>query len=205
MNRKSLAAGLLIGLGCIVYLSTDNRYVGALLFSLGLYFICQYDLRLYTGRCGYPANWGWGLVRTLALNLAAIFIACVIVGCTHPDLSSRAQACVIAKIGKPWLSYGLDSVFCGMLMFLAVDCFNHRPKGTISVLSIPLAVPGFILSGFEHSVANMGYLALALPALSVQQIGTAHGYVFISAVGNLIGSVIMMLLLEGTQQWKKSC
>lgn len=201
--RKSLAAGLLIGLGCIVNLSVDNRYIGALLFSLGLYFICKYGLNLYTGKCGYPANWNAKLLSILLFNFVGIGVACFAVGAAHPALSSTAMGSIVAKLGKPWYTYLLDSVFCGVLMYLAVDCFNNRCEGAArNALSILFAVPCFILSGFEHSVANMGYLALALPQLAAQQGLAAFGYVMISVVGNLLGSAMIMLLLTETKMKK---
>ncbi|MDD3410073.1 MAG: formate/nitrite transporter family protein [Eubacteriales bacterium] len=197
MNRKALAAGLLIGLGCIVNLSVDNRYIGALLFSLGLYFICKYGLDLYTGKCGYAANWNLGLARILLLNLVGISAACLLAGAAHPALASAASGSIAAKLAKPWLAYAVDSVFCGVLMFLAVDCFSNRREGPArNALSILFAVPCFILSGFEHSVANMGYLALAIPALTLSQILSAALYVLLSVIGNLLGSAAVMLLLK---------
>ena len=45
-------SGLMIGTGGIVSLSCDNRYLGAFLFSLGLFCIVQFRYGLYTGKAG---------------------------------------------------------------------------------------------------------------------------------------------------------
>ena len=46
-------AGMMIGIGGCVSLSCDNRYIGALLFSLGLFGIIQFGFGLFTGKVGY--------------------------------------------------------------------------------------------------------------------------------------------------------
>lgn len=46
-------SGLMIGTGGTVSLSCDNRYLGAFLFSLGLFCIVQFRYGLYTGKVGY--------------------------------------------------------------------------------------------------------------------------------------------------------
>lgn len=40
----AVLAGIAIGIGGIVYLSVDNKVVGALLFTVGLYTICIHGL-----------------------------------------------------------------------------------------------------------------------------------------------------------------
>ena len=50
---KGIFAGIMIGIGGIVFLSLENKIVGALLFSIGLLTICMYGMNLYTGKIGY--------------------------------------------------------------------------------------------------------------------------------------------------------
>ena len=51
-----MLSGIMIGIGGVVSLSSDNRYIGALLFSLGLFCIVQFQYGLYTGKVGYIVN-----------------------------------------------------------------------------------------------------------------------------------------------------
>ena len=51
--KKSILAGILIGLGVIINLQSENHALGALLFSFGLLTIIQMQLYLYTGKIGY--------------------------------------------------------------------------------------------------------------------------------------------------------
>lgn len=49
---SSLFSGIMIGIGCTVYLSCVNKLVGALLFCAGLFFILTNGGTLFTGICG---------------------------------------------------------------------------------------------------------------------------------------------------------
>lgn len=50
--RLSVCAGLLIAIGGSVFLSCENRYIGAMLFSVALLCICYRGYYLYTGKIG---------------------------------------------------------------------------------------------------------------------------------------------------------
>ena len=51
--KKSFSAGLLISLGGTVYLTIENKIVGAFLFSIALFSICYFKCYLFTGKVGY--------------------------------------------------------------------------------------------------------------------------------------------------------
>lgn len=50
---KAAAAGIMIGIGGAVYLTLENKVIGAVLFGVGLYTIVLNGLFLYTGKVGY--------------------------------------------------------------------------------------------------------------------------------------------------------
>ena len=47
---KSIFAGIMIGIGGVVFLSLNNKILGAIFFSIGLLVICMFDMYLYTKR-----------------------------------------------------------------------------------------------------------------------------------------------------------
>ena len=51
--KKSVVAGLMIGIGCTVFLNMDNSIVASFLFGLGLFTIINLELNLFTGKIGY--------------------------------------------------------------------------------------------------------------------------------------------------------
>lgn len=65
--KKSLLAGVLIGLGVIINLQMEQKIIGALLFSFGLITIINMQLPLYTGKVGF-------LVKNLPMILCGNLI-----------------------------------------------------------------------------------------------------------------------------------
>ena len=158
----SLPAGVFIGIGGTVFLSCENRYVGAVLFSVGLLAICCMGLFLFTGRVGYLAEersgaYALSLLVTLAGNLAGTLLTGRLIACARPELAEKAAALWEKKLSMAPLPALIAAFFCGVLMYTAVAVYKE--KGTL--LGVILCVPVFILSGFEHSVADLFYWFLA--------------------------------------------
>ena len=49
-------SGICIGIGGAVYLTLENKIVGAFLFTVGLFTILIFGFKLYTGMVGYLAD-----------------------------------------------------------------------------------------------------------------------------------------------------
>ena len=63
---------------------------------------------------------------------------------------------VSVKVADDPVSLFILAIFCGMLMFTAVDAFkNDKLPAVCRPVMVFLCVMVFILSGFEHCIANM--------------------------------------------------
>ena len=51
--KKAIAAGFMIGIGAVIYISCENKIAGALLFTVGLFAVCAFGMNLFTGKIGY--------------------------------------------------------------------------------------------------------------------------------------------------------
>ena len=49
----AVLAGISIALGGLVFLSVDNKVIGAALFTVGLFTVCTFGLNLFTGKVCY--------------------------------------------------------------------------------------------------------------------------------------------------------
>ncbi len=178
---KSVYAGFMIGIGGIVYLSVENKIIGSLLFSFGLLTIVIQGFYLYTGKIGFVKKFSElaDMLLIIIGNFIGTFIAAFISKEAHLNISSIEL--VSNKLNKGITDVLFLSVFCGVMMFLAIDNFNKSKN----VLFIIAPVMIFILSGFEHSVANMFYFNLA-----GQYNIKAFGYLLIMLIGNGIGAKI---------------
>lgn len=193
----SFAAGVFIGIGGSVYLSCDNKYIGAVFFSVALLSICYLRLYLFTGRIGYLAlsHTGadvLGVVVTLCGNLAGTLLSGLLVSFAKPALMEKARQSCAAKLELLPVPALVLAFFCGMLMYTAVAIYKEKQ----SPLGIFFCVPVFILSGFEHSIADMFYFftagiftAEAFAFLAIVVLGNTLGGMFIPAIRLLSGDV----------------
>ncbi len=166
MLRASLPdgvlAGVMVSIGGAALLSCDNRYFGALLFCIALLSICYFGFNLYTGKVGFLladhsrgalSGAFWGLLgNALGTLLCGLLIAYAL-----PQLRETALAACERRLTQLPLQTLLRGFFCGVLMYAAV--WIYREKKT--PLGILFCIPVFILAGFEHSIADMFYFALA--------------------------------------------
>lgn len=148
---SSVCAGVLISIGGCVFLACENRYVGAVLFSVALLCICLKGYALYTGRVGYiieshkKSDFA-ALAVILIGNLITTFLLGMLVRVSMPQLGETAAAICSGKLTQAFWQTLVRAFFCGILMYLAVS--TYKEKNT--VLGILFCVPVFILSGFEH-------------------------------------------------------
>lgn len=188
--RESLCAGILITIGGTVFLSCENKTVGAVLFSVALLCICYKSYYLFTGKIGYIVeqhtkqdflNLDIGLFG----NLAATFFLGMLLRTVLPNIGEKAAELCSAKLAQFPLYTFIRGFFCGILMYLAVSIYKEKN----SVLGILFCVPVFILCGFEHSIADMFYLG-ASGIYSVKIIL----FTALVVAGNTFGAIVLPLL-----------
>lgn len=186
---KAILAGICISLGGTVYLSIANNVAGAIFFSFALFLILNYDYNLYTGKIGYLIENKFSYILFLVIIIVGNLIGTV--GCglllrltNLTGLMQTAEIMTLAKLDNNILTVLILSIFCGILMFVAVDFFRTKDNHFIRTLMIFLAVPIFILSKFEHSVANMFYFTVG-NAWSMKTVW----YTLIMITGNGLGAV----------------
>ena len=187
---SGVCAGIAILMGCSVYLGCESAYVGAILFSVALLSICMKGYALYTGRVGYLGeSCDAKAVRALFLGLAgnalATFLLGPVIGYGVPALHEKAAAICAAKLNQSPLSTLIRGCGCGVLMYLAVSVYRDKQ----TPLGILFCIPVFILSGFEHSIADMGYFAIG-GVFSLKMLW----FILLVILGNSVGALILPLL-----------
>ena len=194
-----ISAGLLIVIGCSILLacsSEGHKIIGAVLFSVALLCICYKGLNLFTGKVGFiPEKHDKSAVSTLLIGLLGNLVGTLVFGiAVSYAIPSLNQTAIVLANGKYvqylWQAL-IRAIFCGVLMYLAVSIF----KDGKTIAGIIFCIPVFILSGFEHSIADMGYFAIAREF-------SFDGFVFIMVVivGNAIGGMLLPLLKLKTKK-----
>lgn len=187
---RSFLAGMAIGLGGAVLLGTmginpELKWVGAILFSIGLFTVFTFGLDLYTGKVGYMFDdkpWTYGV--DLLIMLIGNFFGTMFIAFCMPMADQFIPGFIdgrLAMLDSP-VTVVLKGIFCGILMFIAADVYKTKK----SYLGAFICVPVFILAGSEHSIADMYYFCAA-GAYSLE----ALAFILLVALGNAIGGVII--------------
>ncbi len=195
---KAILTGIAIGIGGTVYLSCENKVAGAFLFGTGLFTILTFGFLLFTGKVGYAVENKPSYLLDLAViwvgNLIGAMLTGGLVLLTRigAGISEKAAALCSVKFGDSLPSIFILAFFCGILMFIAADGYKNIKIPAGQMLAVFLPVMTFILSGFEHCVANMYYFTAA-KAWS----GNALLYMLVMSLGNAAGGILIPLFRKG--------
>ncbi len=190
---SGVCAGILISIGGSVFLSCENKVIGALLFTVALLCICYKGYSLFTGKVGYlPEKADKEALSVLLLGLLGNAIGTVCCGfllrVAVPAIGAAAETLCSGKLETQalWQTF-VRAVFCGILMYLAVSIFRDSK----TPLAILFCIPVFSLSGLEHSIADLYYVA-ASGIVSLQ----AVAFLWVVIAGNSVGGVLLGLLMK---------
>lgn len=210
-------AGVFVGLGALMFtlVASDatlgfaaQRLLGGLVFSLGLVLVSVAGAELFTGNNLLAMAWASGRISgaellrhwavacsSNALGAAALALAVWLAG--HAALNQGAVGAAALRIAQAKLALGPGEAFwrgllCNVLVCMAVWMALAGRSVSDKVLAIVFPITAFVAAGFEHSVANFYFFALA--AL----LQPAGGAVTLAAVLGNLGPVIAGNLVGGS-------
>lgn len=194
-----IMSGIFLCIGCAVYMSAESKAVGAVLFGLGLFAIINFKFGLYTGKAGYmairPPSYIIEVIFTILGNAIGAAIGGTLLGLTRfgGALSEKAADIISAKFADSPLSIFVLAVFCGVLMFTAVEGNRKLAEkgdyvGALFIAIVPVMV--FIICGFNHCVADMAYFFISGCAGAE----SAAVYFIFVILGNALGCMLIPLI-----------
>ena len=179
---RSILAGIMISVGCVINLSCDNKYIGAILFSIGLITILLFNFNLYTGKVCYIPNNKLSYILQVLLVLLGNILGCIIMGVLFPI--TPISICT-TKLSYDLQTVLIKSIMCGLLIYMAVDSYKKYK----TLLPTLFCIPVFILSGYIHVIADTFYF------VSAQVFNTnTIIYILVAAIGNAFGGMIIPFL-----------
>lgn len=211
----ALCSGLVIGIGGVSSLLANSLYgewgrlVGGALFSLGIFAIVTFEMRLFTGMVADIPTIGlknsWKLPVCFLCNILGVAIVALLAyySPVSERIVAQGKAVVSGKLAaEQWAIRALcSSILCGMLITLSVKSVRYAPKkGLSATVGVIFPIIVFAFCGFDHSVANMLYFYY-LGEISWKIVG----YILLTVLGNILGGVALPLVLlfkERTEQKK---
>ena len=199
----SLSSGIMIGVGGSAFLLSCTLYgewgrlIGALLFSLGIFAIVMFEMRLFTGLISDIPEMKvknlWMLPISFLGNMLGVLFTAFLV--YYSPLSEsvvpQAQMMMSAKLNANlWGLKALSSsILCGFLITLSIGAVKYAPKkGLSTTVGVMFPIIVFAFCGFDHSVANTLYMFF------LGFSGKAVVYLLICVAGNILGGVILPIL-----------
>ena len=222
----AVAAGFCIGLGGMLNLvcrSYGLEVLGGIIFSVGLLLICLFSFNLFTGKVGYLFEQKNKLSYLLDLLIYYVgnFVGAVGFGTTMRFVSSVSnedsalykaatslgehKLCQLGNgaHGEPWYALFVLSIFCGVLVFFAVELFKRETSSPlVKVVGIFVCVGGFVVSGFEHCIADMFYLSIS--GCLFNNVAGSLLSILLGSSGNILGAFVAWYLLNylGKKEYK---
>jgi len=219
-----ILAGGFIGLGSLYYVIVVSdpqlgfaaqRVLGGVVFSLGLLLVVVAGAELFTGNNLLAMAWADGCMPTrdvlynwvvvCAANfIGAAGLAVVVFLSGHPEMNGGAVGrtylqIAAAKSSLPFWEAFFRGVLCNVLVCMAVWMTLAGRSVTDKFIAIVFPISAFVAAGFEHSIANMYFLPLAMmlqasAGQAVEVAGLWRNLVPVIA-GNLVGGSVLVALV----------
>lgn len=218
-------AGIFIALGAfgsqVVSLEVDSggsvgRLMSGLVFPIGLMMVIIAGAELFTGNSlilisvldkkatitGMLKNW---LIVYIG-NFAGSLVAAALLAFSHSyslfggRLAEAVVATAQSKVGLPFSDALLKGILCNILVCIAVWISFSAEETAGKVLGLFLPITLFVVSGYEHCVANMYFIPAGILAAHVYQIPAENltwGSCILNnlipvTIGNVLGGAIVV-------------
>jgi formate/nitrite transporter FocA (FNT family) len=207
----AVLGGISVTLGGAVYLKIKDMFVGAnivgaLLFTIGLLVICSRNYNLFTGKVSKLFDEKPKYLATLAVIWVGNFIGAALFAflynLTSMNIKDTARTVCEAKLDNSYLSLFVLGIVCNMLIFIAVDGYAKikDPVGKYVIMFLGVSI--FILTGTEHSVANMFFFSVS--GLLYERPVDSILLILVVTAGNAVGGVFINLLEKNINKIKNA-
>jgi len=183
----AILAGAFIALGAVFFTVVTTgvaipfgtaRLLGGVVFSLGLVLVVIAGAELFTGNNLIVMAWANKKVSTTLLLrnwalvfsgnfIGALFVVVLILLAQQYNMNGGELGLNIMKIATAKCKLGFvqaiaSGVLCNILVCLAVWLCFSATSSSARIMCIILPVSAFVAAGFEHSIANMYFVSVAI-------------------------------------------
>jgi formate transporter len=216
-------AGAFIGLGSMLFVIVRadptlafaaSQLVSGLVFSLGLLLVVVAGAELFTGNNLLAMAWADGKITSLqvlrnwvvvcAANfLGAAGLALLVYLSGHTALGGGAVARAVVRIALakqdlPVAEAFFRGVLCNVLVCMAVWMAMAGRSVVDKAVAVVFPITAFVAAGFEHSIANMYLMPLAMFIQSGSGVAAGSPVVTLGGMGANLGVVIAGNLVGGS-------
>ena len=229
MLMLSIMAGVFVGLGAVYFVLirsdaslgfASKQVLGGLAFSLGLFLVVVAGAELFTGNNLLAMAWADRKISTRELLrnwtivcggnfIGAASLALLIYLSQHAEMNNGAIAqeylrIAASKVNMPFWTAFFRGVLCNLLVCMAVWMALAGRSVVDKAVAIVFPISAFVAAGFEHSIANMFFIPLAMLLQTPEQVSAGATVItwagFFSnmlpvIMGNIVGGSVLVGLV----------
>ncbi|MBA4743455.1 MAG: formate/nitrite transporter family protein [Azoarcus sp.] len=229
MWMLAMLAGAFVGLGALYFTLVRSdptlgfaaaQVLGGVAFSLGLLLVVVAGAELFTGNNLLAMAWADGRITTsevlrnwsvvcLGNLVGAAGLALLVFLSGHPQMNGARvaetyMAIATAKVELPFWTAFFRGMLCNVLVCMAVWMAIAGRSVVDKAVAIVFPISAFVAAGFEHSIANMYFIPVAMllqasgsvaetwPAITL---GGFAGNLVPVILGNLVGGSVLVGLV----------
>ena len=129
---SAVLAGMCIGFGGVVFLALESKVLGALFFTCGLFCVCTFGLKLFTGKVCYVFQNGWDY----ALELPVIWLGNLLGAMVTAALMNASRLAPYAEKAAGMCRIKAEDSF-GSLFVLGILCNIFILRGWMRFHQLP--------------------------------------------------------------------
>jgi formate/nitrite transporter len=199
--------------------------LGGAVFALGLMLVIVGGAELFTGNCLMPIGMlsGCASFQSVLKNWTVVYIANFIgsialawmiyqTGLATGATGVNALKIAVAKVNLTTSQMIFRGILCNWLVVMAVWMSFSAMDVVSKYICCLIPIGGFVTMGFEHSIANMYFIALGLfikggdaatvelaaiapDKLAALNMGGYWGNLIPVTIGNMIGGILFVAVL----------
>ena len=181
-----------------------GKFLSACVFALAVLLISMIGGELFTGNNfvmafgAFDKKVSWKDVGKIwAVSYVGNFVGCLILGIIFVLAGAAGTADYYAafipnKLALPIGEMFFRAILCNFFVCLGVLCGIKLKEEAAKVPMIILCIAAFVISGFEHCIANMGNFAVAYMLIPDLSLAMMLRSMVVVTVGNVLGGAIAL-------------
>lgn len=183
-----------------------GKLLGAFLFSIAIVLIVFIGGELFTGNNmtmamgAYAGSCTWKevlkvwLVSYIGNFAGAFFLSFLFVesGASRQILIDYYNSFISAKLAAPPIQLFLRGILCNFMVCLAVLTGTRMKSESGKLIVMFCVIMAFVVSGFEHCIANMGTFSIAYLLFGSLDMGLLAKSMVCVTVGNIAGGALLL-------------
>lgn len=181
-----------------------GKFLSACVFALAVLLISMIGGELFTGNNfvmafgAFDKKVTWKEVAKIwGVSYVGNFVGCLILGVVFVLAGAAGTADYYAAFIPNKLSLSISEMFfrailCNFFVCLGVLCGIKLKEEAAKVPMIILCIAAFVISGFEHCIANMGNFAVAFMLVPGLSLTAMLRSMVVVTIGNILGGAIFL-------------